>query len=160
MSHTWTQPKTNWSRGSGASTYDGDRFTYEDFNRIMNNILYLYELATAVYPINAEIERRESIPSYYFDLQDGYDNRTLEDYVYADEVNYFENRLDYLKEVTGATTPGSKETHVDNGVFIDAEQLNYLETLSLELYNIIHPIFIGRRRLSTSLSQYNYPMDL
>lgn len=157
---SWTTPKTDWTTGSGASTYDGDRFSYIDFNRIMNNILYLYELAVQVYQIEDEIERREADPNDYFILRDGYSNRTQSSYVYADEINYFEERLYFLKETCGIDYPGTKKTYLDNGIFINADELNILEGLSLAIKEVIYPMFISRRMFAFTLSQATNHMDL
>lgn len=172
MSFEFTQPKTNWNAGTGVTPYNGDRFTYVDFNRIKNNILYLYNLATQIYPINAQIaafiENSEDYregggdPSiyHYFYLYDGEEDRGLTDFVYADEVNYFEERLDFLKQTCGVTTQGTMQTHNDNGVFIHANQLNYLEKLTADLENYIYPVFLARRRFPIRLSQKNNHIDL
>ena len=157
--YAWTEPKIDWSAGTGASIYDGDRFTYRDFNRIKNNIMYLYELATQIYPINAEIARREADPSYYFTLTDGYADRTITDFIYADEANFFEERLDFLKTTTGVQTPGSKSTFNDNGIFMHANQLNYIEQLTKDLKEFLYPMFISRRRFAFTLSQATNHMD-
>lgn len=44
MAYSWITPKTNWK--------SGDFCTYRDINRIINNILYLYEAisVTPLYP--------------------------------------------------------------------------------------------------------------
>ncbi len=172
MPYGFITPKTNWNAGTGSTPYDGDRFTYVDFNRIKNNVLYLYNLATQIYPINAQIAayvaNSEAYragggdPSiyHYFYLYDGEGDRDVGDFVYADEINYFEERLDFLKETCGITLQGSMQTHNDNGVFIHADQLNYLEKLSAALEEYIYPVFLARRRFPVRLSQEHNHIDL
>lgn len=156
----WTEPKTDWSVGTSTTDYNGDRFTYEDFNRIKNNIAYMYTLARQVFDIDDEISRREADPSYYFTLQDGYADRTITSFVYADEINYFENRLDYLNEVCGNIAPGTKKTYYDNSKFIDATELNRLENQCLVIEDFLYKMFTSKRRLAFTLSQATNHIDL
>lgn len=170
--YLWTDPKTDWNAGDGGIPYSGDRFTYRDFNRIKNNVMYLYELATQIYPINAQIANYIANSEayrqgggdpdiyHYFFLYDGYNDRDEEDFVYADEMNFFEERLDFLKETVAISMSGTMHSYSDNGLFIHANQLNYLENLSLALKESIYPLFISRRKFAFTLSQANKHMDL
>lgn len=170
--YSWTEPKTNWNAGNGGTPYNGDRFTYRDFNRIKNNVMYLYDLATQIYPINAQIANfianseayrqggGDASIYHYFFLYDDYADRDIEDFVYADEINFFEERLDFLKEIVQVTVEGTMHSYTDNGRFIHANQLNYLEKLSLALKESMYPLFIARRKFAFTLSQATNHMDL
>ena len=170
----WTEPKTNWTVGTSTSIYDGDKFTYIDFNRIKNNVFYLYELAIELYPINAQIAEYVSNSQayrqgggdetkyHYFYLYDGDADRTISDFVYADEINYFEERLHFLNATMGeiAPQPVTPPYYNDNGVFINADELNRIESLTLALQPVLYHMFINRRRLAFTLSQKTNHIDL
>ena len=169
----WTEPKTDWTAGTNTQEYNGDRFTYVDFNRIKNNVLYLYELAVDVYPITAAIEQYISNSEayhqggsynpnmyHYFYLWDGAADREVTDFVYADEVNYFEERIHFLADTMGITPPGALKYFNDNGYFIDAEELNNLENMCLTMQPLLYNMFISRRRLPIRLTQKQNHIDL
>lgn len=169
----WTTPKTDWSIGTSTQEYNGDRFTYRDFNRIKNNIAFLYEYAVEIYPISADIEQfnentrlyriDEGDPDIYhfFYLYDEDDDRTVRSFVYSDEINYFEERIHFLNSIIGAVEQPAKPTYYnDNGVFIDADELNRLENICLEMQPIILDMFASRRRMQFTLSQYTNHIDL
>lgn len=166
----WVTPKTDWTVGTRDTSYNGSRFTYVDFNRIKNNILYMYEFAQELYPIDDEIARREansrtwaqthSGVEDYFILIDGYADRTVHDFIYADEMNYFEERIDFLNSTIGSISNGTKQRFYDNSLFPNAAELNRLETLSLRINDFLQNKYIGRRKLAFVLSQRNNHIDL
>lgn len=170
----WTTPKTNWTAGTDSQSYNGDRFTYHDFNRIMNNILYLYEYAIDLYPIATEIAEYEQNsrdyrtgggdPSKYhfFYLYNGTTDRTVNAFVYSDEINYFEERLHFLNKTMGEIVPqpATPVYFYDNGVFIDANELNRLEGLCEALQPILYNMVIARRTFAFTLSQKTNHIDL
>lgn len=170
----WTEPKTNWTVGTSTTTYNGDRFTYRDFNRIKNNVLYLYSLATEIYPINAQIATYvsnseayregggDSSIYHYFYLYSGDSDRAVDDFVFADEINYFEERLHFLNATMGEIVPQPETPpyYYPNGVFINATELNRLESLTAALQPILYHMFTTRRRFAFTLSQKTNHMDL
>lgn len=170
----WTTPKTDWSVGTDPQNYNGDIFTNTDFNRIMNNIRFLYEYAEELYPIDVAIEEYEqnsrdyrsgggdASKYHYFYLYDGYTDRTKSAYVYADEINYFEERLHFLNKTMGVIVPQPTNPpyYNDNGVFIDATELNRLESLCETLQPILYNMFIAQRKFAFTLSQKNNHIDL
>ena len=156
----WTEPKTNWTVGTDDTLYNGDRFTYIDFNRIKNNILHMYEYARELYPIDDAIAQKEADPNANFVLRDGYQDRLVSDFVYADEFNFFEERLDFLNNVVGGISTGEKQIFTPNGLFPNADELNRLETLCYRLNDFLQNKYISRRRLKFRLSQSNNHMDL
>ena len=166
----WTTPKTDWTVGTDDTNYNGDRFTYRDFNRIKNNILYLYDLAEQLYPIDDIVAKREADTRAwlngtgktedYFLLIDGYADRTVSSYVYADEINYFEERLDFLNTLVGNIAGGQKQRYYPNGVFINAPELNRLEKMCVRFEDFLQNKYISRRRFAFKLSQNTNHMDL
>lgn len=174
MAGYWTTPKTDWNIGTDSQTYDGDRFSYIDFNRIMNNILYLYESAVEIYPIAEDIEEYEqnsrdyragggdASKYHYFYLYNGITDRTKNAFVYADEINYFEERLHFLNLTMGEIVPQPEKPNYynDNGVFIDADELNRLEGLCAVLQPVLYNMVIARRTFAFTLSQKTNHIDL
>lgn len=156
----WVTPKTDWTVGTDDTLYNGDRFTYVDFNRIKNNILWMYQYAQELFPIDDEIARREADPNDFFILRDGYQDRTVTDFVYADEFNYFEERLDFLNTLLGNLLEGEKMRFTDNSIFPNAAELNRLETLCLRLNDVLQNKYVSRRKLAFRLSQRQYHIDL
>jgi hypothetical protein len=132
----------------------------------------MYALAVQVYSISSTIAQYVSNSEsyrqgggnpniyHYFYLYDGESDRAIEDWVYADEVNYFEERIRYLCTVTGTTQHGTLKYYVDNGVFIDADELNNLESMCAEVEPILYNMFINRRRLPIRLTQKQNHIDL
>lgn len=153
----WTTPKTNWSGASSAAGYSGDFFDYRDFNRIKNNIAYIFSiidnLSNCAQVISAA---RTQYPSKYV-LIDGDSDRTVTDFVYADEFNYFLNciRLFWKCITNNATT--YDETHsyanncYDNGYFPTAAYLNEMEGSILYIYEVVTSSLDGRETLLFTL---------
>lgn len=168
----WTTPKTDWFAGTNPDNYNGDRFTYVDFNRIKNNIDYLYEKVIIYFDVEDVIKRREEISQAFIDndfrsgtedyflLKDGKQNRTPADFIYADEINYFEYKLDYLNEIMEWLVPGTRKTFYPNDVFIDATELNRLETICAVCKDYFTNLEEARRTLAFSLSQEENHIDL
>ena len=87
ISGSWTTPKTNWyGYTDDDGIYHGDRFNTEDFNRIKNNLAYLREIAVAMYQ--------------EFSINDLGDDRSKDQYFYADEINQLEENIKLIAENT------------------------------------------------------------
>lgn len=128
----WTTPKTNWHGGLNADgLYEGDRFNATDFNRIKNNLAYLRDLAITMY-------KEFSIVSLGND-------RTPADYFYADEINQLEANLVTINQNSLKRSYGTAPTYVENGNTMDYEELNRLESATLDLYNRLTNQSEGRR---------------
>lgn len=126
----WTIPKTYWKIS--------DRFNIADYNRIKNNLAYLHEKAVELYTS--------------FEVQDmGSDKTSYADFFYADEINTMENNLDTIASNTFGKDYGTKKTFADNGAFIDYNELNRIESASLDLYNQLSGQYEGRRMLTFML---------
>ncbi len=121
----WQEPKTDW-------TID-DYFNASDFNRIKNNLSYIRELAIALYE--------------EFGIKHISDDKTYSDYFYADEINDIEDNLKTINENTLNKDFGEYPTYYENGNTMDFDELNRIESLTLELYDKISKQYNARRKL-------------
>ena len=132
MAAIWQTPKIDWAGATSPSgEYVGDRFNAADFNRIKNNLDYLRELAIKLYD-------EFSIPSLGND-------RTPEDYFYADEINQLESNLTTINARTLKRPYGTPPTYIANGNTMDFAELNRLESAILDLYDRLSNESEGRR---------------
>lgn len=130
--YTWTEPKTDWyGFTDGNGVYTGDRFNSEDYNRIKNNINYLHFIAEAVYPD--------------FPITDMGEDKSKNEYPYADEINAIENNLETISQNTVGIDCGESQTFVPQGKIFDYVELNRIESATLSLYNKLINQYDGRR---------------
>lgn len=133
----WITPKTDWNGYVDSNgDYQGDRFNSTDYNRIKNNIQYLRDMAVEMY---AE-----------FSISALTDKGTA-DYPYADEINTIETNLETVAENTFHKDYGRKMIFSDNAAFIDFNELNRIESATLDLYNQLSNQHNGRRMLKFML---------
>lgn len=134
----WTAPKTNWKATyNSAGAYTGDYFSYTDFNRIRNNLDALTELASTVYIFRFT----DTLPN----------TKTVVGHPYASDINKFETRLHELNSQSLNLPIGTQQTYYDNGAFIDAAELNRIESAMLDMYSIYQKIAYGRKMLKFRL---------
>ena len=98
MSYTWIEPKTDW-------TYR-DKFTYTDYNRIRNNMLY----------INERIN--ELFPQYYLELNLGNPKTFYDEEYFPSEFNAFEDALISFERTGEDYNLGRRYYHYDNDPFV------------------------------------------
>lgn len=111
MSLSWITPKTDWDNTS--------KFTYTDYNRIRNNLLYINEKLNEMYPdVAQELDLGEP--------KTGYADR-----YYPSEFNGFENALESFKRTGLNVNIGDKKTFKGNDPFILFDELNRIEKCSL-----------------------------
>lgn len=126
----WIEPKTDWA--------ESDRFNIDDYNRLKGNLGFLHEQAEELYP--------------RFQIADmGADKSSYADYFYSDEFNKFEENLETINESIFTQALGVRQTFFDNGVFIQYDELNRLESGMLKIYELLNRQKIGQRRLSFRL---------
>lgn len=115
---TWITPKTNWTKTTP--------FTYEDYNRILNNCEYLMNKYHELYP---DIPTPEGYFAYA-SPKTGYGD------VYSPhDFNYFEQVLDYLAQITHEKkNVGDTKRYHDNDPFVDYNDLNRIEKSILAWY--------------------------
>lgn len=134
----WITPKTDWSvRKDAEGRYIGDYFETEDYNRIKNNLQFLLEFASNLYP--------------EFKITDMGDDRSEEEYLYADEVNLLEENLVKIAEKTYHPNYGAAPVFADNETYIDYQELNRIEGAILDMYKKLTGQYEGRRMLTFML---------
>lgn len=130
--YTWIEPKTDWYGSTDANgVYTGDRFNSEDYNRIKNNLNYLHFIAEAVYPD--------------FPITDMGEDKSKNEYPYADEINAIESNLEIISRNTVEIDCGDSQTFVPQGKIFDYAELNRIESATLSLYNKLINQYDGRR---------------
>lgn len=128
----WETPKTDWYGYTDPDgNYIGDRFNATDFNRIKNNLEHLREMAIGLH-------KEFSITSLGGD-------RTVKDYLYADEINQLEENLSTVNRNTLKMNYGGRRVYEPNGYTMSFADLNRLEGAILDLYNRFINEYNGRR---------------
>ena len=143
----WETPKTDWSAEySDTGLFIGDFFNVTDYNRIKNNILYLRELGIQLIGVIPRIEvgADKHLPD---NEHPDFDN----DNFFADEINMIEDGLETIDDAMPFVSFGSKQTFYENGRFIDADELNRIESAELKTYEILENSIAGKMRLQIRL---------
>lgn len=109
---SWTEAKTNW-----VAT---DHFNISDFNRIKNNIQYIYEASKLIWG-DYDITAMGADMDDYTEFWD------------VSKFNAFENNLDTINAHMLNVDIGVKQTFYENGLFIGYEELNRLESATVLL---------------------------
>lgn len=133
MAIKWEEPKTDWK-----ST---DRFNFSDYNRIKNNISYVYRKAT-------ELNKP-------FDIEDM--GEDIKDYASFWNVIYFnawENNIEALNNNVFRKDYGTKQTFYENGAFIQYSELNRLESAILNMKKILDAQEISVNKLPFILGRF------
>ena len=132
MAVTWIEPKTDWT--------SQDRFDAVDYNRIKNNLEYLHEKAIELYKPFSIIDMGEDI---------GY-----EDFLYADEFNNFEQNLEKINENVYTNDFGETQIFYPNGAFIQANELNRIESATLRMKKMLEGQKNALRRIPFRLGAF------
>lgn len=112
----WVTPKTDW-----VST---DRFNYDDYNRIKNNLQWLCEKAMKLWkPFEAK-DMGDDITSY-------------RDYWDFERFNQFEQNLDAINQNIFTKDYGNAQVFYENGPFIKWDELNRIESACLSMHGIL-----------------------
>lgn len=125
----WAIPKTDWA--------PGDRFNVTDYNRIKNNLAYLHDLGTELYPS--------------FSIEDMGADKDVTGHYFASEFNVLENNLNAINSGTYPRDYGGGQTFADNGPFIGYAELNRLEAAVLGIYNTLTSQKDGVNKLAITL---------
>ena len=128
----WITPKTDWYGETDENgIYTGDRFTAVDFNRIKNNLQFLRDYSISMYDEYA--------------INDLGVDRNAGEYFYADEIMRIEENLVTIVTNTKKKSYGTPPVYVANGLVMDYNELNRLESAILDLYMKLHNQSDGRR---------------
>lgn len=122
----WQTPKTNWT--------NSDRFNMEDYNRIKNNLHYLWEEVCDMWQEFEIEDMGEDITSYKQDYN----------FVY---FNAFESNVDIINKNMFTQNYGMRQNFYPNGVFIKFDELNRIESAILKMKQIIDGKKAGMKRL-------------
>ena len=124
----WSTPKTNWA--------SGDFFTYVDYNRIVENIEYLYTYC------NTNIG--------YIGTPYTFTTKTASGFLYDTEYNTVHDALRYLYENTGAYF--SHDALIDKSEYSmpwTSAELNNIENMCLQFkdyfdnFTVDYPVIVG-----------------
>lgn len=143
----WIQPKTDWNmRYDSDGLFIGDFINVTDYNRIKNNLLHIRDLASQlIYDMPTIVVGQDK------HLPDN-DNPDFDnDNFFADEFNLIEDALEIIDDAIGWADYGEKQTFYDNGRMIGMDELNRIESASLELYDLLTNSLAGKMRLSFRL---------
>ena len=129
----WKPPKTDWK-----ST---DKFNWKDYNRIKNNLSWLHKKACELYKNFQIDEMGEDINNYssYWDVK---------------FFNAWENNIDIINKNMYVKNYGNKQRFFENGVFIQWNELNRIESAILQMHDILESQEKGIRRLSFRFGLY------
>ena len=129
----WIAPKTDWNADVDVNgNYIGDYFNASDYNRIKNNVEYIHGIAEKVYG---------TIP-----LTSMGEDKTLTDFIYADEMNLIEDNLNTISQMT-IGEPFNEHGYEENGRMMTFYELNYLEGFIYYLCDKITNAFYGRHQM-------------
>lgn len=129
----WHTPKTNWKAT--------DRFNYVDYNRIKNNLTYLYELAQEVY-------KQFSIVDMGADIED------YTGWFTAAAFNAFESNLETINKNIFTQDYGVSQRFFDNGQFIKWDELNRIESATLQMNDLLERQKANLRKLPFRLGAF------
>lgn len=129
----WHTPKTNWKAT--------DRFNYVDYNRIKNNLTYLYELAQEVY-------KQFSIVDMGADIED------YTGWFTAAAFNAFESNLETINKNIFTQDYGVSQRFFNNGQFIKWDELNRIESATLQMNDLLERQKATLRKLPFRLGAF------
>ena len=116
----WQEPKTDW--------LPEDRFNITDYNRIKNNLIYIWEQAALIWgDFQIEDMGRDLTP-------EDADNAIRWD---VDVFNAFEINVDIINEHMLSQDYGNRQSFYDNGPFIKWPELNRIEYAILRMKRIV-----------------------
>lgn len=131
----WSSPKVDWSDKWNGSSYVGDYFTYVDYNRIKNNVLFLIGYASKMYNVTST------------DMGDDKEETSIP---YADEFNAIEDAISTLCAET-YNLDFTENTWYENKNTPTADDLNRIEGMQLKLYEMLVAQRNAQNRLAFTL---------
>lgn len=123
----WQEPRTDWTAQTPVN--------YRDYNRIKNNLVYLYNEATEIWGD--------------FNIEDmGTDMTSNKQGWNFHYFNAIESNIDRINSHIFTQDYGFRQTFYSNGPFIGFSELNRIESATLEMKRIIDGVKAGRVRLA------------
>lgn len=132
----WIEPKTDWSSAS--------RFNIEDYNRIRNNLNYLHDVALVRI---GTFEIEDMGVDLVVDMDEG---KNWD----VDVFNAIENNLHTISNKIINANIGTKKTFYENGLILDFNELNRIESVTLRNKNALDNLSAGLRRIPFRLGQF------
>ena len=133
MAVEWKTPKTDWTSSS--------RFNLSDYNRIKNNLQWLYNKVCELYKKFSIVDMGEDIESYGENWNVAF-------------FNAWEQNLDTINANMFVQDYGKRRTFFANGPFIPAEDLNRIESATLKMKEILERQEAGLRRIPFRLGTF------
>ena len=132
----WITPKTDWT--------DGEFFDKDDFNRIIGNIDFLYNLYTSLGNTPFTPASMGTAVTTY--------SVTVWNYAYFNNlqtnINTMYANIPTLGEIRDMFT------YSENGAFCTADELNYIENSCIDVEAALQAQIAGIRRIPFKLGQY------
>ena len=86
-----------------------------------------------------------------FSINDLGDDRSKDQYFYADEINQLEENISLIAANTFKPDVGEAPLYTANGKIFDYNELNRIESLILDLFNQLLNQYRGRQMLTFNL---------
>lgn len=129
----WSKPKVNWQ--------PTDRFNIVDYNRIKNNLAYLYQLAITLWN--------------EFDMPDMGENITeYTEFWDVGVFNLFESNLELINQNIFTQDFGVSQRFFENGAFIKWDELNRIESATLSMKNLLQSQKDNLKKLSFKFGRF------
>lgn len=135
----WQGPKVDWKVAYDENgDYLGDYFNAEDFNRIKNNIAYLYDVAKILFPDIKPVQNWQQ-------------DKTYRDYLYAEDMNTLVENLVKLADLMRVSMPLGDDEYYANYATMTHEELNRIEEWTDKIRDLLQNTVDGRRKLKFNL---------
>lgn len=129
----WVEPKTDWS--------SADKFNIVDYNRIRNNISFVHNALSEI--------------NMHFNIQSmGEDMTDYSGFWAADVFNAIEENVAYINSHMENKNFGDTKTFFQNGAFITYDELNRIESATLDMKTAIDNIKKGIRHIPFRMGGY------
>lgn len=126
----WSTPKTDWE-----ST---DYYNYDDINRWKDNLHFIHEYAENLFCVT-------------IDEATMYSTKDYTSYPLASEMNALESNLESINAATYNLDIGTTQTYSSNGYTVAYDEINRIESYTLQLYYTLKSEKSSIRRLEFRL---------
>lgn len=128
---SWTEPKTDW--------VSSDRYNYQDYTRMRNNMIELITLVKQLFSDFSEIDMAEKT--------------SYADRLYAEEFNALEENLRLINENTFRADIGEDKLYASNDKTPNYREFNRIESAQAMLYERIMVHKANAQHLAYELGQ-------